>query len=76
MTWKSHMAIATAVTMPFNPMAIPVALAGSTAPDWTEWILKFFGIRVQHRGATHYLYIPLLIIAFSFIAGFKSLKFK
>ena len=69
------MAIATAVTIPFNPMAIPIALAGSTAPDWSEWILKFFGIRVQHRGATHYLYIPLLIIAFSFFLDYKSLIF-
>ena len=75
MTWKSHMAIATAVTIPFNPMAVPVALLGSTAPDWSEWILSFFGIRVQHRGATHYLYIPLLIIAFSFFFDFKSLIF-
>ena len=61
MTWKSHIAIATAITLPFNPMAVPVAVLGSTAPDWSEWILKFFGIRVQHRGATHYLYIPLLM---------------
>lgn len=75
MTWKSHIAIATAVTLPFNPMAIPIAVAGSTAPDWSEWILKFFNIRVEHRGATHYLYIPLLIIAFSFIFDFKSLIF-
>ena len=47
MTWKSHIAIATAVTLPFNPMAIPVAVLGSTAPDWSEWILKFFNIRVE-----------------------------
>lgn len=75
MTWKSHIAIATAVTLPFNPIAIPVAVLGSTAPDWSEWILKFFGIRVQHRGATHYLYIPLLIIAFSFIFDYRNLIF-
>jgi len=75
MTWKSHIAIATACTLPFNPIAIPIAVAGSTAPDWIEWILKFFGIRVQHRGATHYLYIPLLIIAFSFIFDYRDLIF-
>lgn len=61
MTWKSHIAIATAVTLPFNPTALPFSILGSTAPDWTEYILKFFGITVQHRGATHYLYIPVLI---------------
>jgi inner membrane protein len=75
MTWKSHIAIATAIALPFNPMAIPIAVIGSTAPDWSEWVLKFFGIRVQHRGATHYLYIPLLIIAFSFIFDYKNLIF-
>lgn len=62
MTWKSHIAIATAITLPFNPLYVPFAILGSTAPDWSEWILHFFGIRVQHRGATHYLYIPILFI--------------
>jgi len=62
MTWKSHIAIATAIALPFNPTAIPFAILGSTAPDWSEWVLKFFGITVQHRGATHYLYVPLVIM--------------
>jgi inner membrane protein len=64
MTWKSHIAIATAVTLPFGMPYLPFSVAGSTAPDWSEWILKFFGVRVKHRGATHYLYVPLIIIAF------------
>ena len=63
MTWKSHIAIATATALPFNTLYVPFAILGSTAPDWSEWILKFFGITVQHRGATHYLIIPLIIIA-------------
>jgi len=75
MTWKSHIAIATAVITPFNPALIPVVAIGSTAPDWSEWVLGFFGIKVQHRGATHYLVIPLLIIAFSFIFDFKNMIF-
>lgn len=75
MTWKSHIAIAAAVTLPFNPSALAVAIVGSTAPDWSEWVLKFFGIRVQHRGATHYLIIPLAIILFSAFIDFKSLIF-
>jgi len=62
MTWKSHIAIATAVTLPFNPLGIPFAILGSTAPDWSEWVLGFFGISVTHRGATHYLYVPLIFI--------------
>jgi inner membrane protein len=75
MTWKSHIAIATAITIPFNPALIVASAVGSTAPDWSEWILKFFGVRVQHRGATHYFYIPILIIAFSFIFDFKNIIF-
>jgi inner membrane protein len=62
MTWKSHIAIATAITIPFNPQQLPFAILGSTAPDWIEYILKFFGIHVEHRGVTHYLYIPLIFI--------------
>ncbi len=65
MTWKSHSAIAAAITLPFAPALVPVAVIGSTAPDWSEWILKFFGIRIQHRGATHYVYWPILCIAIS-----------
>jgi len=75
MTWKSHIAIATACVLPFNPAALPAAIVGSTAPDWSEWILKFFGIKVQHRGATHYLIIPLGIIAASYIFDIKHLLF-
>jgi inner membrane protein len=75
MTWKSHIAIATAVCLPFNPAMLPISIIGSTAPDWSEWILKFFGIKVQHRGATHYLLVPLAFIAFSFIFDFRSMIF-
>lgn len=75
MTWKSHIAIATAVCLPFNPAALPAAILGSTAPDWSEWILKFFGITVQHRGATHYFIAPLSIIAFSYIFDFRDFIF-
>ena len=62
MTWKSHIAIASAVTLPFGLPYLPLSIAGSTAPDWIEFLLKFFGVRVRHRGATHYLYIPIAII--------------
>ena len=75
MTWKSHIAIATAVTIPFNPSALGIAILGSTAPDWSEYILKFFSINVQHRGATHYVIVPLGIILFSFIFDFRDLIF-
>ena len=75
MTWKSHMAIAAACTLPFNPAALPAAIIGSTAPDWSEWVLKFFSIKVKHRGATHYLIVPLAILLLSAFVDFKSLLF-
>lgn len=67
MTWQSHVAIASAIAMPFNPALIPVASLGATAPDWIESILSFIGHKVPHRGVTHYVYIPILIIIFSLV---------
>jgi len=75
MTWKSHIAIAVAITLPFNPSLISASILGCTAPDWSEWILRFFGIRVQHRGFTHYVYIPLLIILLSFFIDVRDIIF-
>ena len=66
MKWINHCAIAAAITLPFNPAALPISLAGATAPDWFEWILKAVGIKVKHRRQTHYLsnILIALIIAF------------
>ena len=75
MTWKSHIAIATACAIPFNPALVPAVALGSTAPDWSEWVLKFFGVQVQHRGMTHYLYIPVAIIILSFFLDFQNIMF-
>jgi len=75
MTWKSHTAIATALILPFNPALIPIASLGATAPDWLEYVLKFFGVEVEHRKETHYLIVPLIIIAISLIIDFKSFLF-
>jgi inner membrane protein len=69
------MAIGSACCLPFNPSALPMAIIGSTAPDWSEWVLKFFGINVEHRGATHYIIVPLFFILFSFIYDIKDLIF-
>jgi len=75
MTWKSHMAIATAVTIPFNTLGVPFSILGSTAPDWSEGILKLLGHHVEHRGATHYLIVPLAIIAISFVFDYHGFLF-
>jgi inner membrane protein len=55
MKWINHLAIAGATTAVINPVLVPVALLGSTAPDWLEWILKALGQNVKHRGVTHYV---------------------
>jgi inner membrane protein len=66
MKWVNHIAIAAASCAVLNPVLVPVAVAGSTAPDWMEWVLKACGRRVGHRTVTHYVVYWLLGIAFGF----------
>lgn len=70
MKWTSHIAIATAIQIPLNPLYIPVAAAGATAPDWLESILKILGIKVAHRTITHQLLNILILVIFG-IAIFR-----
>ena len=58
------MAIAGATTALVAPPLVPVALAGSTAPDWLEWLLELTGHKVKHRGPTHYLLAWSVALAF------------
>jgi inner membrane protein len=55
MKWVNHVAIAGAVTAVVNPALVPLAVAGSTAPDWLEWVGQAIGRRIRHRTVTHYL---------------------
>jgi inner membrane protein len=55
MKWINHIAIAGAVCATFRPELTPVAILGSTAPDWLEYILNGLGIRTAHRTTTHYV---------------------
>ncbi len=50
MRWQNHIIIGGAFGAVINPMIVPVAMLGSTAPDWIEYILKVFGKKVKHRG--------------------------
>lgn len=63
MRWVSHILIAGAVCAVFNPLAVPAAVLGSTAPDWFEFVLRAAqrNSRVRHRGVTHYLAAWLLV---------------
>jgi inner membrane protein len=55
MKWINHMAIAGATTAMVSPPLVPIALLGSTAPDWLEWVLEAAGQKVKHRSVTHYV---------------------
>lgn len=54
MKWVNHIAIAGATCAVWKPELVPLAVLGSTAPDWLEWVLQAMGRRVRHRTVTHY----------------------
>jgi inner membrane protein len=65
MKWINHIAIGAATTALVSPLLVPVAVLGSTAPDWLEWLPKITGRRqIKHRTSTHYLAVWLLAVLF------------
>ena len=75
MKWINHSIIAGATTAIINPFLVPIAIIGSTAPDWIETIAnKVFGARWQHRQETHYLIVWLsLALFFALVWDFKGI---
>ena len=67
MKWINHLAIAGATTALVNPALVPVALLGSTAPDWLEWVLEKFGRRVRHRTLTHIVLYWVMVLGFALL---------
>ena len=67
MKWINHIAIAGATTALVNPALVPVALLGSTAPDWLEWVLNKFGHQVRHRTLTHIMLYWIGALAFTLL---------
>lgn len=63
MKWVNHMLIAGTTTAVVAPALVPVALLGSTAPDWMEWVSKGLGKPIKHRTTTHIVFV--LDIGFS-----------
>lgn len=57
MKWINHMLIGGSLAIAFNPIMLPIALAGSTAPDWLESLAHKFKYPLKHRAQTHYLVI-------------------
>lgn len=56
MKWTSHIAIGASIGAMFSAPLVPVAILGSTAPDWLEWVYTAVTRRkIKHRGPTHYV---------------------
>lgn len=73
----NHIAIAAATTAVFNPLLVPVAVLGSTAPDWLEWIPLLVGKKaIRHRTTTHYLLGWIFLMAFAgLVVDFHGILF-
>lgn len=70
MKWVNHIIIAAATTAVINPMLVPVAVLGSTAPDWLEWTPALIGRKhIRHRTTTHYLVYWIAALAFFTLIG-------
>ena len=63
MRWVSHVLIGGSVCALWQPVWVPVAVLGATAPDWLEWLGRSHAPlgRAHHRGATHNLLGWLLL---------------
>lgn len=68
MKWFNHTLIAGATTAVVDPILVPAAMLGATAPDWIEWIIRGFGGHVKHRTTTHYVAVWLTGVIFGAIA--------
>jgi inner membrane protein len=64
MKWFSHAGVAGSVAAVFDPGAVPLAVLGSTAPDWLEYLAAALGHRIKHRTSTHVLTSWLTAAAF------------
>ena len=53
MRWQNHIVIGASFGAVIDPTIIPVAVLGSTAPDWLEYVFRLLGYRVRHRTVTH-----------------------
>lgn len=72
MKWVSHLAIAGAICAAVNPVLVPAALVGATAPDWMEGVVGLFGVKIKHRTTTHYFLIwSVAVLFFLFLWDFQ-----
>lgn len=64
MKWVNHLLVAGATTATVSPVLVPLALLGSTAPDWMESVAKLAGRKLPHRGPTHWVAAWILGLCF------------
>ena len=74
MRWINHTLIAGAICAVVSPAHVAAVIAGATAPDWMEWVVKIAGRHIKHRGPTHILTHWLIAaIATTFIWDFHGI---
>jgi inner membrane protein len=64
MMWVNHVLIAGSTTAVVAPPLVPIAILGSTAPDWLEWIANRLGRPIKHRTTTHIVMFWVLGLLF------------
>lgn len=62
MKWVNHIAIGASTAAVINPILVPLAALGATAPDWLEWVSKALGRPVKHRTTTHMLVVWVVFL--------------
>nr|AKN40852.1 hypothetical protein [Vibrio sp. 1F_189] len=74
MKWFNHTLIAGAACAVISPPHVAVCVAGATAPDWLEYLIKLRGKPVKHRGITHvFTHWLIAALAFTFVWDYHGI---
>lgn len=74
MKWINHSLIAGAICAVVSPPHVAVCIAGATAPDWLEHVIKAIRRPVKHRGVTHiFTHWLIVALAFTFVWDYEGI---
>ncbi|CAK2040363.1 inner membrane protein [Vibrio crassostreae] len=74
MKWLNHTLIAGAICAVVSPPHVAVCVAGATAPDWFEYVLKVGNRHIKHRGPTHvFMHWLLAALAFTLVWDYHGI---
>ncbi|EKO5187824.1 metal-dependent hydrolase [Vibrio vulnificus] len=74
MKWINHTLIAGSICAVVSPPHVPICIAGATAPDWFEFVLKLGRKHVKHRGVTHiFTHWFIAAIAFTLVWDYQGI---